>query len=210
MELGYYSTQRNVGERWERLLHGWSARRLSLDALEQGLPGGLMLLHLDSLPQEHRYPLFKALQAGGQLYAVLTDRPRDDEGIRMLALGARGYASTFITGSLLQQLIETVGRGDIWASPLVMQKLLKRLLNGQPAQLLSVQAERLGLAADLSEREQQVMDILISGVANKVIARELKITERTVKAHISAILRKTGAGDRVSLILMAKAQERQH
>jgi DNA-binding NarL/FixJ family response regulator len=70
-----------------------------------------------------------------------------------------------------------------------------------------VQAERVGLAADLSGREQQVLDILMTGVANKIIARELQITERTVKAHISAILRKTGAGDRVSLIL--KAQEKQ-
>lgn len=207
MQLGIFTTQGNVSERWTRLLSGHPLEPLSEDALEAGFAGGLMLLHLDSLSAVRRRTLFQALQAKGQLYAVLTDRPQDDEGIRLLALGAKGYASTFITGSLLQQLIETLCRGDIWATPAVMQKLLRRLLNGRPAELLS---EQLGLDANLSEREQEVMDILVTGAANKVIARKLEITERTVKAHISAILRKTGAGDRVSLILMAKEKERLH
>ncbi|GGO83097.1 hypothetical protein GCM10011348_26030 [Marinobacterium nitratireducens] len=210
MRLGIYTTHDNVLERWQRLLHELSPQLLKSGELEQGLSDGLMLLHLDSLELQRRKALFQKLQAGGQLYAVLTDRPHDDDGIRMLALGARGYASTFITGSLLLQLIETLWRGDIWASPVVMQKLLRRLLNGQPAQLLAAQSARVGLAASLSEREQQVMDILVTGAANKVIARQLNITERTVKAHISAILRKTGAGDRVSLILMANEQQRLH
>ncbi|NVK39983.1 MAG: response regulator transcription factor [Oceanospirillaceae bacterium] len=210
MQLGIYTTQGNVLERWQRLLADVTPLQLSEAALSEGVKDGVLLIHLESLSPERRKTLFQALQVRGQLYAVLTDRPQDDEGIRLLALGARGYASTFITGSLLQQLIETLCRGDIWASPVVMQKLLRRLLNGQPAELLSVQAERLGIVANLSEREQQVMDILVTGASNKLIARKLEITERTVKAHISAILRKTGAGDRVSLILMAKEQERLH
>jgi len=210
MQLGLFTTQGNVLERWTRLLAGFPLERFDEAGLEAGLPGGLLLIHLDSLSAAGRRTLFPTLQAKGQLYAVLTDRPQDDEGIRLLELGARGYASTFITGSLLQQLIETLCRGDIWATPAVMQKLLRRLLNGQPAKSLAWQAEQVGLDANLSEREQQVMDILVTGAANKVIARKLAITERTVKAHISAILRKTGAGDRVSLILMAKEQERRH
>lgn len=208
MQLGLFTTQGNVLERWTRLLSAFPLERCDEGALEAGLPGGLLLIHLDSLSTERRKGLFPVLQAKGQLYAVLTDRPQDDEGIRLLALGAKGYASTFITGSLLQQLVETLCRGDLWATPAVMQKLLRRLLSGQPAERLALRSEQLGLGANLSEREQQVMDVLVTGAANKVIARKLDITERTVKAHISAILRKTGAADRVSLILMAKEQER--
>lgn len=47
----------------------------------------------------------------------------------------------------------------------------------------------------------------MTGVSNKVVARRLNITERTVKAHMSAILSKTGAHDRVELILMAQRAE---
>ena len=207
MRLGIFSTYANVAQRWERVLSAHPLRQLQGHELGEGLPGGLLLLHLDSVPTAQRSVLLQRLASLGQLFVILADRPQNDEGIRLLAQGAKGYASTFITASLMQQLIETVWRGDIWATPPVMQQLLKRLLNGHPLALLSVQAERVGLAADLSGREQQVLDILMTGVANKIIARELQITERTVKAHISAILRKTGAGDRVSLIL--KAQEKQ-
>jgi DNA-binding NarL/FixJ family response regulator len=207
MELGFFSVHANVASRWDRLLSGYPVRQLQAAELGEGLPGGLILLHLDSVAQEQRRSLLQRLESAQQLFVIMADRPQNDEGIRLLAQGAKGYASTFITGSLMQQLLETVWRGDIWATPSVMQQLLKRLLNGHPASLLSVQSEKVGLAADLSEREQQVLDILMTGASNKQIARELQITERTVKAHISAILRKTGAGDRVSLILMA--QERQ-
>lgn len=207
MQLGIFSTYANVAQRWVKVLAAHPLRQFQGHELGEGLPGGLLLLHLDSVPPEQRSVLLQRLASMGQLFVILADRPQNDEGIRLLAQGAKGYASTFITASLMQQLIETVGQGDIWATPSVMQQLLKRLLNGHPSALLSVQAERVGLAADLSGREQQVLDILMTGVANKIIARELQITERTVKAHISAILRKTGAGDRVSLILMAQEKQ---
>jgi two-component system, NarL family, nitrate/nitrite response regulator NarL len=210
MQLGFFSVHANVTARWGRLLSGYPARQLQAQELAEGLPGGLMLLHLDSVAPEQRWDLIQQLESRQQLFVVMVDRPQNDEGIRLLAQGARGYASTFITGSLMQQLLETVWRGDIWATPPVMQQLVKRLLNGHPSALLSVQSERVGLAADLSEREQQVLGILMTGAPNKQIARELQITERTVKAHISAILRKTGAGDRVSLILMAQERHTIH
>jgi DNA-binding NarL/FixJ family response regulator len=157
MELGFFSVHANVASRWDRLLSGYPVRQLQAAELGEGLPGGLILLHLDSVAQEQRRALLQRLESAQQLFVIMADRPQNDEGIRLLAQGAKGYASTFITGSLMQQLLETVWRGDIWATPSVMQQLLKRLLNGHPASLLSVQSEKVGLAADLSEREQQVL-----------------------------------------------------
>ena len=154
-------------------MSAYPVRQLQAAELSEGLPGGLILLHLDSVAHEQRRALLQRLESTQQLFVIMADRPQNDEGIRLLAQGAKGYASTFITGSLLQQLLETVWRGDIWASPSVMQQLLKRLLNGHPGSLLSVQSEKVGLAADLSEREQQVLDILMTGASNKQIAREL-------------------------------------
>jgi DNA-binding NarL/FixJ family response regulator len=97
-----------------------------------------------------------------------------------------------------------VGRGDIWAGPELLQRLLRRLLQqSQPS--ADVPAWWL-----LSERESQVMAALKRGESNKEIARELNITERTVKAHVSAILEKAGARDRIDLILKANGQVYPH
>ena len=47
-----------------------------------------------------------------------------------------------------------------------------------------------------------MLSVLITGASNKEIARELDITERTVKAHLSSIFQKTGVSDRVALVLL--------
>jgi DNA-binding NarL/FixJ family response regulator len=58
----------------------------------------------------------------------------------------------------------------------------------------------LGLsAASLTNREKQVLQILVEGRSNKEIARPLGIEERTVKAHISKMMRKIGVANRVAV-----------
>ena len=53
-------------------------------------------------------------------------------------------------------------------------------------------------------RETETVEVLSTGASNKEIGRKLGITERTVKAHVSSILRKTDTADRVSLIIKLK------
>ena len=55
----------------------------------------------------------------------------------------------------------------------------------------------------LSQREQQVLAGLVTGASNKVIARQLAITDATVKVHVKSILRKTGTGNRTEAALLA-------
>ena len=59
----------------------------------------------------------------------------------------------------------------------------------------------------LSVREQETAELLARGASNKEIARELDITERTVKAHVSALLEKLGARDRLQLSLIINGIE---
>ena len=59
--------------------------------------------------------------------------------------------------------------------------------------------------ADLTPRQQAVLALLEQGMSNKLIARELGIGEITVKAHVSAILRKLGVDNRVQAVVAARA-----
>ena len=53
----------------------------------------------------------------------------------------------------------------------------------------------------LTPREQEVVENLADGISNKVIARRMGITERTVKAHMTAIFEKTGTVNRMEVII---------
>ena len=59
-------------------------------------------------------------------------------------------------------------------------------------------------AASLSAREREVLDLVSHGLANKQIARQLGISERTVKAHLSSVFRHIGVADRTSAALWAR------
>lgn len=202
MELFVWSKRSDIRERW--LAQLTMAKTLdpesgSLSALPQG---AILLLHWNTLNAEQRQRLIS--DSHHLRLVALVDTPRDQEAIELLQAGFRGYANTFIQGALLTELVAAVGRDDIWAGPELLQRLLRRLLpQSQPPADIPAQWS-------LSERELQVMEALKRGESNKEIARELNITERTVKAHVSAILEKAGARDRIDLILKANGQVYPH
>ena len=63
-----------------------------------------------------------------------------------------------------------------------------------------------GRLAALTLREREIAELIGNGESNKQIARQLLITERTVKAHLTGIFRKLGIVDRLSLALRVSAQ----
>ena len=132
---------------------------------------------------------------------VLADEPGDEDALAALAAGASGYCNSHAASEVLQQVAMVVANGGLW----VGQRLMQRLLAGT-ARLL--QASPSGdWARTLTEREREVARAVARGAANKEIARELAITERTVKAHVGAILEKLGARDRLQLSLIVNGVE---
>lgn len=103
------------------------------------------------------------------------------------------------------------------ASPRVIRQSLDLIVLGEPvfpytrllfAHLDQVQNEirsvpNLALGRNFSEREIQVLDLLRSGHSNKFIARNLQISEATVKVHIKTVLRKIGASNRTQAAIWA-------
>jgi len=69
--------------------------------------------------------------------------------------------------------------------------------------LLSLGAQRQ-VATDLSDRERQVLACVVEGLPNKLIARRLAISEKTVKAHLTSVFRRIGVTDRTQAALWAE------
>ena len=136
----------------------------------------------------------------GRPFIVLADEPREDEALAALAAGAAGYCNGHAAAVVLQQVATVVANGGIW----VGQGLMRRLLTSTARMPPQVESD---WRSRLSPREQEAAGLLARGASNKEIARALDITERTVKAHVAAMLEKLGARDRLQLSLIINGIE---
>lgn len=112
-------------------------------------------------------------------FVVLTTYDGDEDIYRALKAGAKAY---LLKGMTTEELVTTIravhaGRSHI------------------PAAIAERLAERMG-TEDLTPRESQVLEQIVSGKSNKEIATELAISEATVKTHINTLLSKLGVEDR--------------
>lgn len=136
----------------------------------------------------------------GRPLIVMSDTPTEEEGIAVLAAGASGYCNGHASAEVLRQVASVVLAGGVWVGQKLMQRLLVATVRTVPAN--STDAWREGLTA----REQETGVLLARGASNKEIARQLGITERTVKAHVGAMLEKLGVRDRLRLALIINGQ----
>jgi two-component system, NarL family, nitrate/nitrite response regulator NarL len=130
---------------------------------------------------------------------VLSDTPSDDEALDCFSCGARGYCNTHAVPELLKRVADVVQQGGLWIGETLMQRLLQGTVR---IPLPAPAGAPPDWAALLTERERQVALAVAEGASNKEIARQLGITERTVKAHTGAIFEKLGVRDRMQLSLV--------
>ncbi len=125
---------------------------------------------------------------------ALTPAPSFKEGTQLLALGIKGYGNAYMHAKHLRRAIITIQEGNIWLYPSFMQELISTVSPQVPKKESSP-------LETLTARQKETALLVKEGKSNKEIAQALGITERTVKAHISAIFEKTGTTDRLSLAL---------
>lgn len=124
---------------------------------------------------------------------VATMRTSDAEGKQILAAGASGYVHAYSPVKALNTVLQTVSAGSVWMGPTLLARLLRDLDQRLPRQ---------GDWADgLTVREKEVAERAAIGHSNQAIADALNITERTVRAHLSAVFEKLGVSDRLLLAL---------
>ena len=135
-----------------------------------------------------------------QPIVVLSNVPEDTQGMTVLAAGASGYCSALSLPAVLRQVANVVEHGGVWVGPQLMRRFMQGLAarsNGAVQPVLDA----------LSQRERQVAEAVAHGSTNKEIARTMGITERTVKAHLSAAFEKLGVRDRMHLSLLINGVE---
>jgi DNA-binding NarL/FixJ family response regulator len=121
----------------------------------------------------------------------------DDELIlNSIIAGARAYLGLSAAPEVIHKAIEEVTSGSIWAP----RRLLSRLID----QLLKVsRAAPAAAGPQLTHREQQVLELLLRAHSTREIASQLGIEQRTVKAYIARLMRKTGVDNRIKLSMSA-------
>jgi DNA-binding NarL/FixJ family response regulator len=122
---------------------------------------------------------------------VLTSFSDRDQILRALDAGAVGYVLKDAEPADLERAVRAAGRGEAPLDPRAGRALLEARAAASPAD-------------GLSEREREVLVLVARGLPNKLIARELSISEKTVKAHLTSIYRTIGVTDRTQAALWAR------
>jgi DNA-binding NarL/FixJ family response regulator len=130
---------------------------------------------------------------------VMSDVPADEESLAAFGAGARGYCNTHAAAAVLQQVAAVVLQGGLWIGQSLMQRLLRATASIPVAQPVPAAT---AWDAGLTDREREVAASVAAGASNKEVARALGISERTVKAHVGAVLEKVGVRDRLQLSLV--------
>jgi DNA-binding NarL/FixJ family response regulator len=135
----------------------------------------------------------------GPKVIVLTTFDLDEYVVGALSAGASGFLLKDAPPADILAGIRVVAAGDALLAPSVTRRLLDRFATRPEITNLSPPP---GLDL-LTDREREVMGLVVRGLSNAEIRRELYLSEPTVKTHVGRILMKLGARDRVQLVVLA-------
>jgi DNA-binding NarL/FixJ family response regulator len=126
---------------------------------------------------------------------VMGPEANDEVILQAISSGAKAYLEANATPHQVEQAIEIVNQGSIWAPRRVLSIFVDRATrpprSAAPA------------SAQFTTRETEVLKLLVAARSNREIARTLGIEERTVKAHVAKLMRKVGVENRIALSIYA-------
>jgi DNA-binding NarL/FixJ family response regulator len=124
---------------------------------------------------------------------VLTTFDLDEYVYAAIRAGASGFLLKDVEPAELVDAIRVVAAGNSLFGPAATERLLARFAEPPSGRAL----------ADLTDREQEILRLLATGLSNAELAERLFLGETTVKTHVSSILRKLGVRDRVQAVIAA-------
>jgi two-component system, NarL family, nitrate/nitrite response regulator NarL len=125
-----------------------------------------------------------------------------DQAIEALRLGAKGVLLKTTARQLLYKSIRTVMAGEYWVDHSIVHELVQTLRSSADTASNAAQLTKYRL----TRRELEVLTSVVDGCTNKDIADQFKISEQTVKHHLTRIFEKVGVSNRLELALFAMNQ----
>ena len=156
----------------------------------------LLLLDL-RMPGADGVDVLRSLGANGTLPPTLVLTTFDDDAsvLETIRAGAKGFILKDVSLEQLTEAIRTVAQGGTMIQPAITERLLRC------ANTLGNDFPSLEPPDPLTDRETQILRFLAGGFANREIALALRLSEGTVKNHISSVLSKMGVRDRTRAVL---------
>ena len=130
--------------------------------------------------------------------AMLTVSESDQDVMKALEAGACGYVLKGVGAHELVSMIRGVAAGESYVSPALAARLLVAMKSsgGAPTPQSAL--------STLTDREEQILRLVARGLSNKEVGRELDLQEKTVKHHMTSILQKLQARNRVEAAVIAR------
>jgi DNA-binding NarL/FixJ family response regulator len=160
---------------------------------------------------------FKQAQAAGESpntkILIMTMQDSEDTVLAAFAAGADSYCMKDASIDKLAQAIETTASGNAWIDPAIARVVLHQTQKAYTSSRQSPEAATISInrlsdedfipAYPLTERELEVLKLIVDGCSNAQIAEKLYITVGTVKTHVRNILNKLCADDRTQVAVRA-------
>jgi len=175
------------------------------DAIEKALKSDADVILLDiGLPDMSGLKVLKSLQDAdiNSKIIILSSHNNEDEIEKSLSLGAYAYVIKDINTEMLLYIVKSVNEGAMWLDPKVVS-ILRNKTDSVIPQKKSSRAMFKNTHANLTQREYEVLKLVVDGKSNNDIAQELCISEHTAKAHVCNIIQKLVVDDRTQAAVKA-------
>jgi DNA-binding NarL/FixJ family response regulator len=171
---------------------------VSASLAELGTLQGIDLVLLGNRTGQNLFDVMASMKAARpDLRIIVTGSGIDEETIlKAIAAGAKGYVDEAASPAEFVQAIRVVNEGSVWAPRRVLSMFIERV-SSSPGRIFP--AGRV----TFTDREKEVLEMLVAGRSNKEIGAALGIEERTVKAHVAKLMRKVGVQNRIALSVHA-------
>ena len=160
-------------------------------------------------------PMIDGIEATSQIKAqapstriiMLTSHDNDRDIFAALGAGADGYCLKEVSSNQLALAIKTVADGAAWLDPGIASRVLRASAMSAPAQTPEQLASKQQAGnARLSQREIEVLNLVVEGLSNQEIAEKLFLSVETIKTHMRHIMEKLAVSDRTQAAVKAMRQ----